>query len=330
MPSSKGRPDVTQSGVTVADQMADQIMGNLTAVAIRKAGLGRLGDGKGLELHKADGTGKWVWRYSFAGKRRQMGLGTWPDVSLADARAQRDKWASVLTQGRDPITERRAEIEAARAEIERDNPTLETLARDVLESRKATLRNDGKAGRWLSPLERHIFPKIGRKPISSIRQHDIKAALAPIWRTKHPTAEKAIQRLRIVFRQGKLMGYDCDPFTVDAAQHMLGAVIHTPEPIAATHWQDIPDLFARLEGRGTTAACLRFMMLTLVRASGCRGARFDEIEGDVWTVPAERMKGQVGKCGILECRYRTPQWRLSRRVGRSVASTSSRSRTAIP
>lgn len=270
-------------------------MGQLTAVAIRKAGPGRLGDGNGLELHKGDGTGKWVWRYSFGGRRRQMGLGTWPGVSLADARSERDRWALVLSQGRDPITERKATIEAARAEIERDDPTLETLARDVLESRKATLRNEGRSARWLSPLEVHVFPKIGRKPVSEIRQHDIKAALSGIWRTKHPTAEKAIQRLRIIFRQGKLIGYDCDPFTVDAAQHMLGAVIHTPKPIEATPWQDIPALFARLEDKGATAACLRLMMLTLVRASGCRGARYDEIEGDVWTVPADRMKGQVGK-----------------------------------
>lgn len=295
MLSGKGKPGVMQSGITVADQMADQRMAHLTAVAIRKAGPGRLGDTKGLELHKGDSTGKWVWRYSFAGKRRQMGLGTWPGVSLADARAQRDRWARELSQGRDPITERRAEIEAARAEMERDDPTLETLARDVLEARKATLRSEGKAGRWLSPLERHVFSRIGNKPISTIRQHDLKAALESIWRTRHPTATKAIQRLRIIFRQGKLMGYQCDPFTVDAAQHMLGAVIHSPDPIAATPWQEIPDLFERLEGRGLTPACLCFMMLTLVRASGCRGARFDEIEGGVWTVPAERMKGQIGR-----------------------------------
>jgi PAS domain-containing protein len=193
MPSCGGQAFAVQYRVTVADQN----MGQLTAVAIRKAGPGRLGDGRGLELQKGEGAGKWVWRYSFAGKRRQMGLGTWPDVSLADARAQRDKWALMLAQGRDPITERRAAIEAARAEMERDDPTLETLARDVLDARKATLRREGKAGRWLSPLERHVFPKIGRKPISAVRRHDIKAALDGIWRSRHPTATKAIQRLRI-------------------------------------------------------------------------------------------------------------------------------------
>jgi integrase len=270
-------------------------MGNLTAVAIKKAKPGRLGDGRGLELHKGEESGKWVWRYSYGGKRRQMGLGTWPHVSLSEARSERDRWALVLSQGRDPITERKAEIAATREEMDRDDPTLEHLAREVLESRRDILKGGGRAARWLSPLERHVFPKIGRRAISTIRQQDIKAAVAPIWRTKHPTAEKAIQRLRIVFRQGKLMGFDCDPFTVDAAEHMLGPVIHTPEPIAATPWQEIPDLFESLRDRGATAACLRFMILTLVRGSGCRGARFDEIEDGIWTVPAERMKGQVGK-----------------------------------
>lgn len=280
----------------MAGQLAGWKMNNLTAVSIRKAEPGRLGDGGGLELHKAeDGRGKWTWRYSFAGKRREMGLGSFPTVGLADARRERDRWALALAQGKDPISERRTAQEAARAELNRVDPNLRTLASDVLNARKAGLRREGKSARWLSPLERHVFPKIGHKPVSMVRQVDIKDALAPIWRTKHPTAEKAIQRMRIIFRQGKLMGFDCDPFTVDAAQHMLGQVIHEAEPISATPWQDIPDLYARLAQRGVVAQCLRFAILTLVRASGCRGARFDEIEDGVWTVPAERVKGRVGK-----------------------------------
>lgn len=270
-------------------------MGKLNAIGIKKAGDGRHGDGDGLELHKKGDAGKWLYRYSFAGKRREMGLGAYPAVSLADARRDREKWASVLQQGRDPITERKAQMEAARLEMERHDPTLESLAQDVLEAHKGKLRNEGRAARWLSPLQVHVFPKIGRKPISEVHQTDIKAALAPIWRTKHPTAEKAIQRLHIIFRQGRLMGFDCDPHTVEAAQYMLGHVQHTPKPIAATPWQDLPAMFERFENRSTVASCLQFMMLTVVRASGCRGARYDEIEDGVWTVPAERMKGQVGK-----------------------------------
>ncbi|WP_314190277.1 integrase arm-type DNA-binding domain-containing protein [Paracoccus yeei] len=214
-----------------------------------------------------------------------MGLGSYPAVSLADARRERDRWALTLSQGIDPITERAARKAAVLAEIEKVDPTLEQLARDVLEARKETLKREGKSAPWLSPLELHVFPKIGRKAVSTIHQSDIKAALAPIWKTKHPTAEKAIQRLRIIFRQGKLTGYGCDPFIVDAAQHMLGHVAHAASPIAATDWQDVPALFKRLEGRGTTAACLRFMALTLVRGTGCREARFEEFTDDIWTVP---------------------------------------------
>ena len=74
----------------------------LTAFGIKKAGDGRLGDGNGLSLYKKGEGGKWIWRYSLAGNRREMGLGTWPTVSLSDARRERDRWALTLSQGKDP------------------------------------------------------------------------------------------------------------------------------------------------------------------------------------------------------------------------------------
>jgi integrase len=119
--------------------------------------------------------------------------------------------------------------------------------------------------------------------------------MKPIWRTKHPTAEKAIQRLGLIFEKGRLSGYDCDRFEIDAAKSMLGHVEHTTVPIEAVPWQDIPELFAWLEGKGASASCLQFMILTLVRVHGCRAARFEEFDGDLWTLPADRMKGQKGK-----------------------------------
>jgi len=270
-------------------------MNRLSAVGIKKAGPGKYYDGGGLELHKTEAGGKWIWRYSISGRRREMGLGSYPSTSLADARKERDRWDQVLSRGNDPIAERQAARAAAIAEMERDDPTLQDLASVVLEAKKDTLRSGGTSGRWLSPLKIHVFPKLGRKPISTIHRNDIHGVLKPIWRTKHPTAQKAIQRLSIIFRQGKLMGYDCDPFTIEAAKHMLGEVVHEAEPIPATPWQDIPTLYKRLDGRGPVAACLQFMILTVVRSAGCRGVRFSEIEDDVWTVPADRMKGNVGK-----------------------------------
>lgn len=284
-------------------------MGLLTNITIKKAAPGRLGDGGGLEIHKTESGGKWIWRYSFSGKRRQMGLGSYPVVGLADARRERDKWALVLNQGVDPISARQAEAEEARRELEKHDPTLEELTLIVFEAIKGSLKGDGVNGRWLSPLEIHVFPKLGKKRISAIHQSDIRSAIAPIWRKKHPTAEKAIDRLRIAFRHGKLAGYDCDPFTVDAAKHLLGDYHHKTVSIKATPWEDIPALFERLEGRGTVANCLRFMILTLVRGTGCREARFEEIENGVWTVPADRMKGKVGL--VSDFRVPLPEAALS-------------------
>jgi integrase len=267
----------------------------LTAIEVQNATPGKLSDGGGLILDRTGNGGRWSWRYTFGGKRREMGLGTYPAVTLAAARKARDKWEAVLRGGKDPITERARQIADERAAMDRTDPTLADVALAVFEARKAGLRGDGERGRWFSPLAVHVLPKIGTMRISDVRQADIHRALKPIWRDKNPTAEKAIQRLGIVFRQARLMGHACDPFTVDAARHMLGEVRHQTDSIAATPWQDIPALYARLDNGGPVHQCLRLMILTLVRSAGVRGLRFDEVEGDVWTVPADRMKAKEGE-----------------------------------
>ncbi|MFD0908687.1 tyrosine-type recombinase/integrase [Ruegeria arenilitoris] len=170
------------------------------------------------------------------------------------------------------------------------------MAQIVFEGRRERLRGDGTRGQWFSPIKNHIIPKIGNRRISTLTQRDIHDALKPIWRTKHETADKAMYRTRMVLRQAKLMGFEAEPFICDAARHMLGYVERVQKPLPATPWQDIPDLYARLsEHLHPSYLALRFTILTAARGMPVRGARFDEIDGDVWTVPKERMKGQRGK-----------------------------------
>lgn len=266
----------------------------LTAVQIKKAGDGKLFDGGGLSLVKTGAAGKWVYRFSHLGKRREMGLGAWPTVSLAEARRARDAWAAELAAGRDPISVRDAKRASEIADRDKADPTMADAVTLVFEARKAGLRGDGARGRWRSPLDLHVLPVIGRKRLSELHQTDIKDTLAPIWRTKHPTAIKAIERLRIVMREAQIMGYDCTPVTVDAARRMLGEVRHVAEPTPSTPWQKIPALYARLPD-SVAGECLRLMILTLVRMDGCRGARIEEIDGDLWTVPPDRIKGREGR-----------------------------------
>lgn len=267
----------------------------LTVVEIKNSGPGRLQDGGGLILIKSGAdSGRWIFRYSFVGRRRDMGLGSWPGTSLADARKHRDRWAAVLAAGKDPVSERQRLMSEERAALDRSDPTLEEMASIVFEARKPSLRGGGTNGRWYSPVRLHILPKLGKRRITTIHQMDIRDALAPIWKSKPATAEKAIGRLRIIFYDAKLSGLTVDPFTVDAARHLLGTLQHNTTPIEATPWQAIPDLYDRLNGNSASHRCLRFLLLTLVRGSPARGARADEFEPGLWTVPAARMKGREG------------------------------------
>lgn len=266
----------------------------LKAMQITKADDGKLEDGGGLRLVKKGEAGKWVYRYSHLGKRREMGLGNWPTISLADARKARDAWAAELAAGRDPISIRNEQQDAARAERDRHNPSFADLVDLVFEAKRDTLRGGGARGRWRSPLDLYAIPAFGRKRGSDVSQWDIVEALRPIWRTKHPTAEKCLQRVGVVLRSARRMGFPTSHDAVDAAKEMLGAVNHVPKPTPSVPWQDIPELYASLP-ETSAGMCNRWLILTLVRMAAGRAAAVDEIEGDVWTVPAARVKGRKGK-----------------------------------
>ncbi len=267
----------------------------LTATAIKNSKESRLYDGGGLMMIKKGVTGTWYFRYSHLGKRRDMGLGTWPDISLATAREARDKWAAVLAEGIDPISKREEDRLAEIAERDKEDPTFAEMVDVVFEQIKGRLRGGGVRGRWRSPLDIHVIPKIGRKRMSQITQMDIKDAIKPIWRKKHPTAEKAIQRTRIVFNESRYAGISCDPFTVDAAERLLGDHNHEVTHIEATDWRDVPALWNKLDPSTAAGRCLQWMLLTLVRFDGCRMARTTEVKDGVWIVPKERVKGREGK-----------------------------------
>lgn len=266
----------------------------LTAACIKAAPNGRLYDGAGLFLVKAGTTGKWVYRYSHLGRRRDMGLGQWPQLSLASARAARDRWEAMLAEGKDPMDVRQQARDAEMASRAKPPATLSDVIAAVFDARKEGLRGEGERGRWLSPLKTHVEPKLGDRPVCQLTRHAIADVLRPIWRKKHPTAIKAISRLHIVLQEGKFMGYDCDPFEAQAAERILGEYHHVATPIPAVPWRDLPALYQSLD-YSTAAECLRWMILTVVREDGCTGARLDEIKGDVWTVPKDRIKGRVSE-----------------------------------
>ncbi len=261
----------------------------LTSAELKAKPHGKYSDGEGLWFVKhSDGRAQWVLRYTLFGRRHEMGLGRFPDVSLKAARLDAEKWKAVVRDGKDAIKER----ERQRREAERNMHVLTDIAHDAFESRKAELKGDGKAGRWFSPLALHVLPKLGRMPVSQIDQRDIRDALAPIWHEKADTARKAINRLSICMRHAAALGLDVDLQATEKAKALLGRQRHKVTSIPALPWREVPAFYQSLDGGTVTEMALRLLILTAVRSYPLRHVHLDQIKGDVWTIPAEAMKGR--------------------------------------
>ena len=262
------------------------IYNTLNPMKAKSLGPGKFADGQGLWLIKRNNhAGKWILRLTINGKRREMGLGPWPDVTIAEARETARNARKLLRSGIDPIAER-----------ERTNRRQHTLSfadavEGCFEARQAELKNDGHAGRWLSPLKNHVIPKIGKLPVSDIDQHILKDVLAPIWHTKPQAAEKALNRINLTIKHAAALGLDVDLQATMKARALLGKQRHEVTHIPSLPYAEAPAFYGWLcEKSEVSARALRFLLLTLARTSEVRFATFAEIDSDVWTLPAERTK----------------------------------------
>ena len=231
----------------------------LSAGFMKKPATGKHLDGAGLWLVvREDGGAQWVLRVSVHGRRREMGLGGFPALSLADVRAVADRWRAVAAAGRDPIKEREAERRAAT----RADTSLATITADCFEARKAELKGDGLAGRWLSPLTLHVLPKLGRTPVTELDQRDIVGVIKPLWHEKADTARKALNRLGIILKHAAAMGLDVDLQATEKARALLGKSRHVAKNIPAMDWKDVPAFYASLSETTLTHFALRLAILT--------------------------------------------------------------------
>jgi integrase len=261
----------------------------LNAPKVRTCAPGKYSDGGGLWLVKReDGGGQWVLRVTVHGRRREMGLGAVAEVSLKEARESAEKWRAKVRDNQDPIKERDRE----RREAARNLHVLNDVAQDAFESRKAELKGDGTAGRWFSPLQLHILPKLGKVPVADIDQNDIRDVLQPIWHTKADTARKALNRLGICLKHGAALGLDVDLQATDKAVALLGRQRHKVQNVPSVAWRDVPAFYESLSDGSVTHLALRLLILTGVRSGPLRFITEDQIDGDVWTIPGDAMKGR--------------------------------------
>lgn len=250
-------------------------------------------DGGGLHL-RVTPSGGLLWRIKFRvnGRERQLGLGSYPFVSLAEARKQRDKIKEQLASGLDPSLERQ---NSKAAEREAAAHTFEAVAREWVDQQRARWKTN-HADSVLKQLEADLFPALGNKAIAEITAPELLAVLRAIEaRRAYETLKKARQRAGAIFRFGVATGR-CDR---DVAADLRGAFA---SPRTKSHnalsVDELPEFLRRLDGydgHPQTRLALWLVLLTATRTGEVRWARwneFEDLDGDdpIWRIPSTRMK----------------------------------------
>ena len=256
--------------------------------------LQKLSDSGGLQLHIATTGGKlWRWAYRFDGKQKTMGLGTYPAVSLADARAARDNAKKLLAAGADPMQDRK-NVKLAR--LAASEHSFESVARQWFDHWKGP-KNVRHAGYVLARLEADVFPAIGPKPVAEIVAPDlVKMVKAIEARGALDIAKRCLQMTGQVFRYAiahGIGGTSRNPATDIKPTDVLTP--RTKENYARIDARELPELLRKIEGyqgTPTTRLAIKLMALTFVRTGELIGARWAEfdLEAGRWDIPAPRMK----------------------------------------
>jgi integrase len=287
-------------------------LGALQVAAVTEPGLHAVGGVAGLCLQvESTGARSWVLRVMVAGKRREMGLGGFPDVKLADARRLAREAREAIAQGRDPVEERRAAKARLLAEAGR-TLTFEQACRDYINAHEKTWTHPAHAQAWKHTLlaiackgmdcgDAGTAVGLGRLSVGDIETAHALNLLRPIWATKTETAQRTRQRCEAVLSAARVSGAIRAPGWENPFKWRghLDASLAKPRKLApiqhhrALPARDVAGFVAALRQRkGSAARALEWIILTACRSNEARGARWSEIdlEAKVWTVPPVRMK----------------------------------------
>jgi integrase len=271
-------------------------IGKLTHVKIANAKKpGTYADGGNLYLQVSIWqTKSWVFRYMIDGKRQQMGLGSLHTVSLAEARTRARQMRQLILDGKDPLQMKREAVVARRlAKIKLKTfkeCALEYLTAKVVDT---AMRSDSHRKQWRETLEQYAFPVIGDLPVAAIDTPAVLNVLQPIWERIPDTASRLRGRIERVLAFAQVQGYRSGDNPARWRGHLkeMFPAKGKQENLAALPFDQLPAFMAALRKTDTLAArALEFTILTAARTGEVINATWDEIDGNVWTIPAEHMK----------------------------------------
>ena len=269
--------------------------GGLTAAFVRTVNRhGVYGDQHGLRLRDYESRKRksiskhWIWRGTVNGVRRDVGLGAFPYVSLAEARQKAFDHRKISWAGGDPVALKRRP----------DAPTFAEAVENVIGIHREGWKDAGKSEKqWRASLRDYAMPRLGRRRIDQITTADVMAVLMPHWHTKNETMRRVRQRIGAVMKWAVAQGYRGDNPAGDAISAALPKNGSVRRHQHALPFTEVGAALAKVRtsgAHGLTALAFELLVLTACRSGEVRLATWDEVDlkSATWTVPANRMKAK--------------------------------------
>ena len=247
---------------------------------------GKYGDQHGLMLRvQPSGAKAWIWRGTVGGRRRDLGLGRYPYVSLAEARAKAFEYRKTALEGGDPTALHSGGV-----------PTFAVAAEAVIALHAGKWKAGGKSeGQWRSSLATYVLPAVGSKRVDEVTSGDVMDCLSPMWNSRPETAKRVRQRIAAVMKWAIAQGYRSDNPAGEAVTAALPKQVGARKHLRALPHRDVADAVGKIrrsKAYATVRLAAEFTILTAGRSGEVRGTRWEEIDLDAaaWTIPGERMK----------------------------------------
>ena len=272
---------------------AVKALGALEVKQLTTPGQHPVGTVTGLRLSiKPSGSRSWILRTMVGTKRKDIGLGGYPEITLATALERARQAKDGIRNGIDPVAVRRAKNAAI-------DWTFKACALAYIEAFRPSWKNAKHGQQWENTLETYVYPHFGDKHVKDVDTEDVTKAIRPLWSTKNETMVRVRNRIELVLSWAAAQGYRPKGFNPAQWRGHLDQVLPKPSKVNnRTSFEAMPidamyAFMRRLSDvQGTSARCLEFTILTACRSGESRGALWSEIDMDsaTWSIPGARMK----------------------------------------
>ena len=256
----------------------------------------KISDGSGLNLTLTSrDRGNWTFRYTYNGKAKEMGLGSYPEISIVEARNLALEKRTLKSNGVDPIFEKKI---LKKQEQEKAKRLFSQVTTDYIEDNKAAWKNQKHAQQWHNSLRDYAFNILDEVPFHCLETDHVYRVLKPIWYSKAETASRVQQRIARIIGYGISRGYYIGSNVADWKTNitfLLKKPYREPKHHPSLDYSQLPDWYAQLNKVNTiTTRALMFLILTIGRTSEVTLLNFDEIdvEKKMWIIPGKRMKAK--------------------------------------